>query len=192
MKMSTLKKAVKFMPIAILSFCFAACGGDEPNNPEQPDSPKTVESVNVMYVFEATEDMLRVADIEAAWINPDGTKDNAKVTKTKQQLVSTYKTFPATGSISMKFTIKSPAPADDEKFKLWASCYLYAYEITYSDGSTQTVMSKPPVSSGGLETLGKDVAKYLDRLNPQLSDVSYSIILDKNAEYGISITKIEK
>ena len=190
--MMTLRKVLKFLPVAILGFCLAACGGDEPNNPE-PATPKTVKSVNVMYVFQTTEDMLRVADIEASWTNPDGTKDNATVTKTKQQLVSTYKTFPATGNISMKLTVKSPTPADDEKFKLWAGCYLYAYEITYSDGTTQTVMDKnAPSISTGFDTLGKDVAKYLDKLNSQLSDVSYSINLDKNAEYGISITKLQK
>lgn len=192
--MITLKKALKFLPIAILSLCFTACGDDEPNNPGPPEPPKSIKSVNVMYVFQTTEDMLRVADIEAAWTNPDGTKDSAKMTKTEQQLVSTYKSFPATGNISMKLTVKSPAPADDEKFQLWAGCYLYAYEITYSDGSTQTVMDSKftPTTSTGLATLGKDVAKYLDKLNPQLSDVSYSVTLDKNAEYGISITKLEK
>ena len=190
--MMTLRKVLKFLPVAILGLCLAGCGGDEPNNPEEPVTPKTVKSVNVMYVFQTTEDMLRVADIEAAWTNPDGTKDHVTVTKTKQQLVSTYKTFPATGNISMKLKVKSPAPADDEKFQLWAGCYLYAYEITYSDGSTQTVMDNKfaPATSSGFATLGKDVAKYLDRLNQELSDVSYSIILDKNAEYGVKITVI--
>ncbi|MBO5053170.1 MAG: hypothetical protein J6C44_02905 [Muribaculaceae bacterium] len=186
--MITLKKAIKFMPVAVLSLCLAACGSDEPNNPEQPETHKTVKSVKVMYIYDVSEDMLRVADIEAKWTNPDGTKDSAKITKTKSQLVSTYATFPAKASISMKMTPKTPAPADNEEFKLAAGCSWYAYEVTYSDGTKYTETSSTP-STSGLPTLGKDVTKYIERLNTRLSDISYSISIS-DTDSGISITQI--
>ena len=191
--MNTFKDAFKFLSVAVLGFCLAACGGDEPdnpNNPDEPDTPKTVKSVSVMYIFQTSEDMLSVADVESAWTNPDGTKDRAKVTKTQHQLVSTYSTFPATASLSMTLIPKSPAPDDDEKFILSASCDWYAYEVTYTDGTKYTVSNSAPTTSG-LPTLGKDVPKYLERLNTRLSDISCSIVLS-DSESGITISLLNK
>lgn len=185
--MELLKKTIRFMSVAVLGLCLAACGDDEPNKPDTPATPKTVKSADVMYIFKANEDMLRVADIEVTWTNPDGTKESAKVTKTEHQLVSTYTSFPASASISMKLTPKSPAPADDEELYLSAGCSWYAYQVTYSDGTKHTEMNNPPSSS--LTTTGKEVPKYLERLNTNLSDISYSIAL---SDSGITITRLDK
>ena len=187
--MELFKKAIRFMSVAVLGLCLAACGDDEPNNPDTPATPKTVKSVDVMYIFKVSEDMLSVADIEATWTNPDGTKENAKVTKTEHQLISTYTSFPASSSISMKLTPKSPAPADDKEFKLSAGCSWYAYQVTYSDGTKRTKMNNPP--SNLLTVTGKDVPKYLERLNTNLSDKSYSIALS-DSDSGITITRLNK
>lgn len=190
MNTTVLKKTIKFMPSVLLGLCFAACGGDEPNNPDEPAS-QTVKSVKMVYLFEVSEDMLQVADIEASWTNPDGTKESTKVTKPKSQLESTYTSFPATASISMKLTPKSPAPADDKKFELSANCSWYAYQVTYTDGTKNSVTSNAH-SSSSMTVLGKDLSKYInERLNPRLSDISYSITLS-DSESGISVNTLNQ
>ena len=190
MNTTVLKKTIKFVPVVLLGLCFAACGGDEPNNPIEP-APKTVKSVKMVYLFEVSDDMLQVAEIEASWTNPDGTKESAKVTKPKSQLESTYTSFPATANISMKLTPKSPAPADDKKFELAANCSWYAYQVTYTDGTKNSVTSNAH-SSSSMTVLGKDLTKYInERLNPRLSDISFSITLS-DSESGISVNTLNQ
>ena len=175
--MTTLKKSIKFLPLAVLGLCLAACGGDEPTNPEQPETPKTVKSVDVMYLFEVSDDMLRVADIDASWTNPDGTKENAKIANKKSEITISYSSFPATATISMKLSPKTPASADDETFNLSASCAWYAYQVTYSDGTKNRVTSNSH-SSSSVTVPGKELTRYInERLNPRLADISYSITL---------------
>ena len=190
MNMFTLKKIVKYMPLAVLSMCVTACGSDEPDSPDQPEASKTVESVDVMYLFEASEDMLRVADIEAAWTNPDGSKDDAVVTKTKSQIVLSYSSFPANASISMKLTPKSARPSDEEVLKLSAGSSWYASQVTYTDGTKHSVTSNA-TSTSTLTILGKQLDEYLNRLNPRLSDISYSIALS-DSDSGITITRLNQ
>lgn len=173
----TMKKTIKFMPILLLGFCFAACGGDEPENPEQPEIPKTVKSVDVMYLFEVSDDMLRVADIDASWTNPDGTKENAKIANKKSEITISYSSFPATATISMKLIPKTPAPGDDETFKLSANCAWYAYQMTYSDGTKKSVTNNSN-SSSSVTVPGRELTRYInERLNPRLADITYSIML---------------
>lgn len=177
MNKTVLKKTIKFMPVILLGLCSTACGSDEPNNPEQPETPKTVKSVDVMYLFEVSDDILRVADIDASWTNPDGTKENAKIANKKSEVTISYSSFPVTTTISMKLTPKTPAPADDETFNLSANCAWYAYHVTYSDGTKNRVTSNYH-SSSSVTVPGKELTRYInERLNPRLSDISYSITL---------------
>ena len=172
------------VPLAVLALSFISCGNDGPDMPEDP-TPKKVKQVEVMYVYEVSEDMLKVADIEASWADADGKKQTAPLTQTKARANVVYSTFPAKAAISMHMTAKDLTQIGQESFRISAHCVWYAYKATYTDGSTETITN--PSSTQGSMTISADrVAEYIaERLNPRLEEISYTINLTDNS------TKVE-
>ena len=168
------------LSVCALAMCATACGDDEPTMPADP-TPEKVKQVEVMYVYEVSEDLLKVADIEASWVDAAGKKQTAALTQTKARANVVYATFPAQAAISMHMTAKDLTNIGQESFQVSAHCAWYAYEVTYTDGSTETV-TNPSFTQGSVTIPASRVAEYItERLNPRLEEISYTISLTDNS-----------
>ena len=174
--MDFLKKALRFIPAIVLCLSLAACGDDNGGDePENVDKPKVIKSVEVAYRYEVTEDLFRVADIEAFWTKADGTVASSALPQPQSKATVSYSTFPAQATLSMKFTPKSELP-DAEYFNCDSSIGWLECLVTYDDGSKALVKGNPPVT-GDIPVTPNLLPAYLERLNERLKSVVYTIDL---------------
>lgn len=184
MNIKFLKNLLMVVPVVVLALSFTACGDDEPDMPDDP-TQKKVKQVEFMYMYEVSEDLLKVADIEASWIDADGKKQTAALTQTKARANVVYATFPTQATISMHMTAKDLTNIGQESYQISAHCAWYAYEVTYTDGKTETV-TNPSFTKNSITIASDKVAEYItERLNPRLEAISYTISLTDNS------TKVE-
>lgn len=164
------------MPVIALCLSLAACGDD--NGGDEPDNvmtPKRIKSVEVAYYFEVTQDLFRVADIEAGWTKADGTVAYATMPQPQSKATVSYSSFPAQATLSMKFTPKSELP-DEENFNCDNNVGWLEYLVTYEDG-TKALVPRNYYVTGEVLIPADKIPAYLDHLNERYKSVVYTVDL---------------
>lgn len=88
-----LKQFLSAALIAAMSISFAACGDDEPDNPNDkpnngnenvtPDKPSQNMICRLSYIINLSDDYFEVCDIEASYMKADGSKESVTLKKGK-------------------------------------------------------------------------------------------------------------
>ena len=130
MKEKIFSRIMLAMLLALVGFGFTACGGDDNDEPDTPDTNATWTGM-YQISFEIGEDVLSTADVTVHFANPDGTFTSQAVTKSQNIWKSTDSKTPLPQKAGAILTFVPKQNIDASKtyqFKVNASLSAASYK----------------------------------------------------------------
>lgn len=170
----------------VASISLTACG-DDGNDNDEPEVPTTW-STRYAVTITLTADYLKVADITAHILHPDGIVTHEAVTKTASTWTMTGSKLPDQAGVMLTFVPKAEIDAD-ASYVLGVNGGITASSI--KDG--ETFSTKSTSLSHSLPVQGSRVAEYLSKQHICLSkgvDANGSVIDIKSSDidFGVDTT----
>lgn len=132
--MKHMRKNILLMMAAILTCgltvtAISACSSDNDDKTETPQEPE----VQLFYVVEVSDDVLKVADVEVNYVDQTGAKQKEVMTSKKWIKALDTKTLPLTEGLWARITPKSGVASANYQLKVIT---VAGYEVKWADGKS--------------------------------------------------------
>lgn len=129
-----MRKNILLMMAAILTCgltvtAISACSSGDDDKTESPQEPE----VQLFYVVEVSDDVLKVADVEVNYVDQTGAKQKEVMTSKKWIKALDTKTLPLTEGLWAKITPKSAVASGNYQLKVIT---VAGYEVKWADGKS--------------------------------------------------------
>ena len=133
--MKHMRKNILLMMAAILTCGLAVTGlsACSSSDDDKTESPQEQADVQMFYVVEVSDDVLKVADVEVNYVDQTGAKQKEVMTSKKWIKALDTKTLPLTEGLWAKITPKSGVASANYQLKVIT---VAGYEVKWADGKS--------------------------------------------------------